>query len=109
LSNPSLDLNQDLASKFILKCLNQVNVLHKASGPEVAEYLLGFPDHYTSEKFTKIFVGEILDIMKSITGNTPQLIQEFKIQEIDGKLSIQNQLLDYRTCHIGLEGICLHK
>jgi hypothetical protein len=109
MKDPALEVTRDVAARFILKCLNKLNVLHECSGPQVAQYLLGFPDHYTSESFANVYVGQILDGMTAFKENKPSPIHEFAIAEVDGRLTIRNQLLDYTTRHPGLEGICLYE
>ena len=52
LFTPAQQANRDL----IVKCLNKLTTHSERSGPEVATLLLGKPLHYTSHKFTKVFI-----------------------------------------------------
>ena len=40
--------------KLILRCYNMIASQQELSGVQVAMHIMGWPDHYTSHKFTKI-------------------------------------------------------
>ena len=40
--------------KLILRCYNMIASQQELSGAQVAMHMMGWPDHYTSHKFTKI-------------------------------------------------------
>lgn len=40
--------------KLVLRCYNMIASQQELSGVQVAMHIMGWPDHYTSHKFTKI-------------------------------------------------------
>ena len=53
----TIQANIDLlekSRKLILRCYNMIASQQELSGVQVAMHIMGWPDHYTSHKFTKI-------------------------------------------------------
>ncbi|CAF4421338.1 unnamed protein product, partial [Didymodactylos carnosus] len=42
---------QERLRRLVLRCYNTIASQQELSGPQVASYLMGWPDHYTNEKF----------------------------------------------------------
>ncbi|HLO39007.1 MAG TPA: DUF6570 domain-containing protein [Lacibacter sp.] len=110
LSNDNVNADNDDACNLVLKCLNKINVCHEVSSPENAQYLLGFPDHYTSENFAPLFVGDLLHAMDAISKNQDDedVEEELDVFMVDGNLNVANQRLDYIHRSESLEKVCFY-
>ena len=58
-ADPSGELARQ-ASLLVRRCLNKLNGDLEMSGPLVATYMLGLPDHYTSHDFQPIYVSQFV-------------------------------------------------
>jgi hypothetical protein len=86
----------DDACNLVLRCLNKINVNHEISSPEAAQYLLDNPDHYCSETFANIYVGDLLHQMEKLVKQIDEEeTEDFDLILIDGHLDVVSQRMDY--------------
>ncbi|HLP35109.1 MAG TPA: DUF6570 domain-containing protein [Amoebophilaceae bacterium] len=104
-----VNADNDDACNLVLRCLNKINVNHEISSPECAQYLLKTPDHYTSEDFAPLFVGDLLKSMEALTKKEEEPSENLDIIMVNGVLNIVNQRIDYISRSDKLENVCLYE
>jgi len=112
------------AVSSLIRCLNKMNVLGDQSGPETACHLLDIPNHFTSAKFSKIFVGSFLNSMKLANrGNDDENYMEeddeeeedrgenfdFELNNVTKKICANNQKMNYLHRGDELKDVCLYR
>jgi hypothetical protein len=99
-----------VAQKMITKCINKINVLHEHSAPELAHYLLGFPDHYTGSTFAPIYVGQVLNEMeRHFDHEESSENDDYSLQASGKKIVLSNQYVDYVCRGQSLNDMCLYE
>jgi hypothetical protein len=102
-----------VAQQMIMKCINKINVLHESSSPEVAQYLLGHPDHYTASTFSPIFVGSFLHEMNKLLDPENQELQneqdDLNVVVVEKRLNAVNQCDNYKKRSSEMENVCLYE
>ncbi|CAF1277608.1 unnamed protein product, partial [Didymodactylos carnosus] len=125
---------QERSRRLVLRCYNTIASQQELSGPLVASYFMGWPDHYINEKFVKLFLIGIechlqlcLDELKS-KNNLQLILAKVKIDDAGNKVDIEkeeeqfilertndkntfalaNTRIDYQCRPITIENVCLY-
>jgi len=70
---------EEKSRKLILRCYNTLASQQELSGTQVASYLMGWPDHYTTHEFANIYLIGIENYLQT------SLIQEQSVQQCEVK------------------------
>ena len=78
----NLSLNSEEKSRrLILRCYNTLASQQELSGAQVASYLMGWPDHYTTHEFANLFLIGIENYLQA-TLIQEQIKQQREIKSI---------------------------
>ncbi|CAF4318588.1 unnamed protein product, partial [Adineta steineri] len=57
---------EEKSRRLILRCYNTLASQQELSGVQVASYLMGWPDHYTTHDFVNLFLIGIENYLQSM-------------------------------------------
>ncbi|CAF1653105.1 unnamed protein product, partial [Adineta ricciae] len=129
----STDVNVNVEEKsrrLVLRCYNTLASQQELSGVQVASYLMGWPDHYTTHDFVNLFLIGIENYLQSTllearikeqrqATNTAdadtdenwfEVEEQFLIQPTDtaNKYAYVNTRVDYQYRSAALDNMCLY-
>ncbi|KAF7302073.1 ATP-dependent DNA helicase [Mycena indigotica] len=104
---------QDENKLLLQRCANTLSRRHELSGPEVVSYLMNWGDRYISHQFTVVYWDEVTWAIRTsypgisvarqmddpphheLAEGEPIAEPPARVQFVDGKLEIKDQLKDY--------------
>ncbi|CAF1498169.1 unnamed protein product [Adineta ricciae] len=121
---------EEKSRRLVLRCYNTLASQQELSGVQVASYLMGWPDHYTTHEFVNLFLIGIENYLQSMlseaklkqqhqTENITNIDDDESCHESEEQFLLQptesnnkyvyvNTRVDYQYRSVALDNICLY-